>query len=142
MSTLEQSAKGKKDGDIRYLTPLNIDTNKTKKYCRFKKSGIKYIDYKDADFLLKFVNEQGKILPRRLTGTSLKYQRKVSVAVKRARFLALIPYSLSHEVERGFSGEMTSVAQTFSVGSLKSRRPERAAEEVADEAEDSEEIED
>ena len=92
MSTLEQSAKGKKDGDIRYLTPLNIDTNKTKKYCRLKKSGIKYIDYKDADFLLKFVNEQGKILPRRLTGTSLKYQRKVSVAVKRARHLALMPY--------------------------------------------------
>ena len=92
MSTLEQSAKGKKDGDIRYLTPLNIDTNKTKKYCRFKKSGINYIDYKDAYFLLKFVNEQGKILPRRLTGTSLKYQRKVSVAVKRARHLALMPY--------------------------------------------------
>ena len=83
---------GKKEGDIRYLTPLNIDTNKLKKYCRFKKSGIKYIDYKDADFLLKFVNEQGKILPRRLTGTSLKYQRKVSVAVKRARHLALMPY--------------------------------------------------
>lgn len=92
MSTIEQSAKGKKDGDIRYLTPLNIDTNKIKKYCRFQKSGIKYIDYKDADFLLKFVNEQGKILPRRLTGTSLKYQRKVSVAVKRARHLALMPY--------------------------------------------------
>ena len=47
---------------------------------------------KFADFLLKFVNEQGKILPRRLTGTSLKYQRKVSVAVKRARHLALMPY--------------------------------------------------
>jgi small subunit ribosomal protein S18 len=65
---------------------------KKKKYCRFKKSGIKYIDYKDADFLLKFVNEQGKILPRRLTGTSLKFQRKVSQAVKRARHIALMPY--------------------------------------------------
>ena len=63
-----------------------------KKYCRFQRSGIKYIDYKDPDFLLKFVNEQGKILPRRLTGTSLKYQRKVSVAIKRARHLALMPY--------------------------------------------------
>ena len=93
MSTLEQSAKGKKDGDIRYLTPLNIDTNKTKKYCRFKKSGIKYIDYKDADFLLKFVNEQGKILPRRITGTSAKYQRKVAKAIKRARHLALLPFT-------------------------------------------------
>ena len=77
--------------DIRYLTPINIEVKKDK-YCRFKKSGIKYIDYKDPNFLLKFVNEQGKLLPRRLTGTSLKYQRKVSVAVKRARHLALMPY--------------------------------------------------
>ena len=90
--SIEQQAKGKKGGEIRYLTPLNIDTNKTKKYCRFKKSGIKYIDYKDPDFLLKFVNEQGKLLQRRLTGTSLKYQRKVATAVKRARHLALMPY--------------------------------------------------
>jgi small subunit ribosomal protein S18 len=78
-------------GDIKYLTPINVDTKK-KKYCRFKKAGIKYIDYKDADFLLKFVNEQGKILPRRLTGTSTKYQKKVAQAVKRARHLALMPY--------------------------------------------------
>ncbi len=92
MSAIEQQSKGKKVGEVRYLTPLNIDTNKEKKYCRFKKSGIKYIDYKDADYLLKLVNEQGKLLPRRLTGTSLKYQRKVSVAVKRARHLALMPY--------------------------------------------------
>ena len=63
-----------------------------KKYCRFKKHGIKHIDYKDKDFLLKFINEQGKILPRRITGTSLKYQRKNSVAIKRARHLALLPY--------------------------------------------------
>ena len=79
-------------GEIRYLTPLDINTNIKKKYCRFKRLGIKYIDYKDPDYLLKFVNEQGKILPRRLTGTSLKYQRKVSVAIKRARHLALLPY--------------------------------------------------
>mgnify|MGYP000931922294 CR=1 FL=1 len=57
--SIEQQAKGKKEGDIRYLTPLNIDTNKNKKYCRFKKLGIKYIDYKDPDFLLKFINEKG-----------------------------------------------------------------------------------
>ena len=93
MSSIEQSAKGKKDGDIRYLTPLNIETNKQKKYCRFKKAGIKYVDYKDPDFLLKFVNEQGKILPRRLTGTSLKFQKKVAQAVKRARHLAILPYT-------------------------------------------------
>ncbi|BAV94182.1 30S ribosomal protein S18 [Ichthyobacterium seriolicida] len=54
--------------------------------------GIKYIDYKDPDFLMKFLNEQGKILPRRLTGNSLKFQRRVSRAVKRARFLSLLPY--------------------------------------------------
>ena len=77
--------------EIRYLTPPTVEV-KRKKYCRFKKSGIKYIDYKDPSFLLKFVNEQGKLLPRRLTGTSLKYQRKVGQAVKRARHMALMPY--------------------------------------------------
>jgi small subunit ribosomal protein S18 len=92
MATLQQQAKGKKDGEIRYLTPLNIETNTQKKYCRFRKSGIKYIDYKDPDFLMKLVNEQGKLLPRRLTGTSMKDQRKVAQAVKRARHLALMPY--------------------------------------------------
>ncbi|MCV9386216.1 30S ribosomal protein S18 [Reichenbachiella ulvae] len=71
--------------------PMNR-TDRKKKYCRFKKNGIKYIDYKDANFLLKFVNEQGKILPRRLTGTSQKFQRKVTQAVKRARHIALLPY--------------------------------------------------
>jgi len=68
------------------------DVAQKKKYCRFKKNGIKYIDYKDANFLLKFVNEQGKLLPRRLTGTSLKFQRKVTQSIKRARHLALMPY--------------------------------------------------
>lgn len=63
-----------------------------KKYCRFKRSGIKYIDYKDPDFLLRFLNEQGRLLPRRITGTSLKYQRRLAVAVKRARHLALLPF--------------------------------------------------
>ncbi|HLO42949.1 MAG TPA: 30S ribosomal protein S18 [Leadbetterella sp.] len=63
-----------------------------KKYCRFKKLGIKYVDYKDPNFLLKFLNEQGKILPRRLTGNSLKFQRRVSTAIKRARHLAILPY--------------------------------------------------
>jgi small subunit ribosomal protein S18 len=58
----------------------------------FKKVGIKYVDYKDAEFLKRFLNEQGKILPRRLTGTFLKFQRKVAQSVKRARHLALLPY--------------------------------------------------
>jgi small subunit ribosomal protein S18 len=79
------------NSEIRYLTPIAVDTRK-KKYCRFKKSGIKYIDYKDENFLMKFVNEQGKILPRRLTGTSTKYQKKVAQAIKRARHIALMPY--------------------------------------------------
>jgi small subunit ribosomal protein S18 len=78
-------------GEIRYLSPVAVDLKKTK-YCRFKKNKIKYVDYKDPNFLKKFLNEQGKILPRRVTGTSLKYQRKVATAVKRARHLALLPY--------------------------------------------------
>ena len=77
--------------EIRYLTPVSVDVKK-KKYCRFKKSGIKHIDYKDPEFLKKFLNEQGKILPRRITGTSLKFQRRVATAIKRARQIALLPY--------------------------------------------------
>jgi len=77
--------------DIKYLTAHKAQ-QRPKKYCRFKKLGIKYIDYKDADFLKKFLNEQGKLLPRRITGNSLKYQRKVAEAVKRARQMALLPY--------------------------------------------------
>ena len=70
--------------DIRYLTPINIDIKK-EKYCRFKKSGIKFVDYKDPNFLLKLLNEQGKLLPRRITGTSAKYQSRVNKAVKRIK---------------------------------------------------------
>ena len=77
--------------DIKFLSNPKIG-QKRKKYCRFKKYGIKYIDYKDPDFLTQFINEQGKILPRRITGNSLKYQRKVATAVKRARHLAMMPF--------------------------------------------------
>ena len=77
--------------EIRYLNPPTVEVKK-KKYCRFKKAGIKYVDYKDAEFLKKFLNEQGKLLPRRLTGTSQKYQKKVTTAVKRARHLAMLPF--------------------------------------------------
>jgi len=89
MSELET---GSNQSEIRYLQPLKIDTGIRQKYCRFRRYGIKYIDYKDSDFLTQFLNDQGKILPRRLTGTSLKYQRKVSQAIKRARHLAILPY--------------------------------------------------
>ena len=57
--------------EIRYLNPVSVEVEK-KKYGRFKKAGIKYVDYKDGEFLKKFTNEQGKILPRRLTVTSQK----------------------------------------------------------------------
>ncbi len=91
MASIDQASG--KQSDIRYLTQLEIEVKPNKKkYCRFKKYGIKYIDYKDPDFLMKFVNEQGKILPRRITGTSLKYQRRLAKAIKRARHLALMPY--------------------------------------------------
>ena len=77
--------------DVRYLTPINIDITKDK-YCRFKKSGIRFIDYKDPAFLLKLLNEQGKILPRRITCTTAKYQKRVNKAIKRARHIAVLPY--------------------------------------------------
>ena len=76
--------------EIRYLNPPSIEIKK-KKFCRFRKNRIKFVDYKDPEFLKQFLNEQGKILPRRITGTSLKYQRKVAKAVKQARQLALLP---------------------------------------------------
>ncbi len=60
--------------------------------CKFTKAGIEYIDYKDTDLLQRFMNDQGKILPRRVTGTSAKFQRQLSRAIKRARFLGLVPY--------------------------------------------------
>lgn len=69
------------------------DSNTGMKYCRFRKYGIKYVDYKNTPFLTRFLNEQGKILPRRITGNSVKYQKKVAEAVKRARQMALLPYT-------------------------------------------------
>ena len=77
--------------DIKFLSNPNIG-DKRKKYCRFRKYGIKYIDYKDEQFLMQFVNDQGKLLPRRITGNSMKFQRRLAVAVKRARQIALLPY--------------------------------------------------
>ncbi len=59
---------------------------------RFSADGIEYVDYKDVDLLKRFINEQGKILPRRITGVSAKFQRQLTRAVKRARFLSLVPF--------------------------------------------------
>ncbi len=80
-----------RNNDIKYLSTTRVE-KRPKKYCRFKRLGIKYIDYKDPEFLKKFLNEQGKMLPRRITGNSLKYQRKVADAIKKARQMAILPY--------------------------------------------------
>jgi len=68
-----------------------------RKYCRFTVEGISEIDYKDLNTLKSYVMENGKIVPSRITGTSAKYQRQLSTAVKRARFLALLPYTDQHD---------------------------------------------
>ncbi|MCN4144759.1 MAG: 30S ribosomal protein S18 [Thiohalomonas sp.] len=68
-----------------------------RKYCRFTAEGITEIDYKDLATLKNYVMENGKIVPSRITGTSAKYQRHLSTAIKRARYLALLPYTDSHD---------------------------------------------
>ena len=65
---------------------------KAKKICKFTENKVKYIDYKDVKLLQRYVTEQGKIIPKRITGTSSKYQRQLSIAIKRARHMALLPY--------------------------------------------------
>ena len=67
-----------------------------KKFCRFTAEKIKQIDYKDIDLLKDFINENGKIIPARITGTKAHYQRQLSDAIKRARFLALLPFTDLH----------------------------------------------
>jgi len=71
---------------------------KRKKFCRFTVAGVEEVDYKDVDVLKDFIAENGKIIPARLTGTRAIYQRQVATAIKRARFLALLPYSDQHRV--------------------------------------------
>ena len=72
------------------------DMFKRRRYCRFSAEGIKEVDYKDADLMKDFINENGKIIPARITGTKARYQRQLTTAVKRARFLALLPYTDKH----------------------------------------------
>ena len=72
-------------------------TFKRRKFCRFTAEGIKQVDYKSVDLLKDFISEDGKIIPARITGTKAHYQRQLSVAVKRARFLALLPYTDQHK---------------------------------------------
>ncbi|MFT5674856.1 MAG: small subunit ribosomal protein S18 [Paraglaciecola sp.] len=68
-----------------------------RKFCRFSAEGIVEIDFKDIPMLKNYITESGKIVPSRITGTSAKYQRQLSTAIKRARFLALLPYTDSHK---------------------------------------------
>ncbi|MDM7950420.1 30S ribosomal protein S18 [Hydrogenophaga sp.] len=71
---------------------------KRKRYCRFTVANVEEVDYKDVDVLRDFIAENGKIIPARLTGTRAFYQRQVNTAIKRSRFLAMLPYSDQHRV--------------------------------------------
>jgi small subunit ribosomal protein S18 len=68
-----------------------------RKYCRFTAEGIEEIDYKDLEILKAYISETGKIVPSRITGTKARYQRQLAKAIKRARYLALIPYTDGHK---------------------------------------------
>lgn len=71
------------------------------------------IDYKSPDILRRFITDRGKIIPRRISGATQAQQRKLTLAIKRARFLSLLPYSVAHEQEKGFAGEMQNIAQSY-----------------------------
>ena len=72
-------------------------TFKRRKFCRFTAEKIQEVDYKQVDLLKDFISENGKIIPARITGTKARYQRQLATAIKRARYLALLPYSDSHD---------------------------------------------
>ena len=69
-----------------------------RKFCKFTAEGVTEVDYKDLNMLRQYLTETGKIVPSRITGTKSRYQRQLALAVKRARFLALIPYTDNHNV--------------------------------------------
>jgi small subunit ribosomal protein S18 len=87
-----RNAKNGKDGK----KPQNRGLFRRRKFCKFTVEGIKEVDYKDIAILKDFINENGKIIPARITGTKARYQRQLGVAIKRARFLALIHYTDLH----------------------------------------------
>ena len=91
-----RNAKGKGNGKDGKKRERGNNLFKRKKFCRFTAEGVKQIDYKDIDVLKDFVQENGKIMPARITGTKARYQRQLSTAIKRARFLALLPYTDLH----------------------------------------------
>ena len=86
----------KKGKDKRSKFPQQNPLFKRRKFCRFTAAGVEEIDYKDIDTLRDFITETGKIIPARLTGTKAHYQRQLDTAIKRARFLALLPYTDNH----------------------------------------------
>jgi small subunit ribosomal protein S18 len=86
--------RGPKDG--RKKRPAQNALFKRKKFCRFTAEKIEWIDYKDVEILKDFITETGKIIPARLTGTKARYQRQLTEAIKRARFLALLPFTDNH----------------------------------------------
>ncbi len=86
--------RGSKDRKAR--RPAQSALFKRKKFCRFTAEKIEWIDYKDVDLLKDFITDTGKIIPARLTGTKARYQRQLQDAIKRARFLALLPYTDNH----------------------------------------------
>jgi len=78
------------------ISKMSRNVFKRKKYCRFTAEGIQHVDYKTVDILKEFITENGKIIPARITGTKARYQRQLGTAIKRARFLALLPYTDQH----------------------------------------------
>jgi small subunit ribosomal protein S18 len=91
MAFMRRGSKDKKP-----KRPAQSALFKRKRFCRFTAEKIEWIDHKDIDVLKDFINENGKIMPARLTGTKARYQRQLSVAINRARFLALLPYTDNH----------------------------------------------
>ena len=89
-------AFGRKAGDRKGRRPQQNPLFNRKKFCRFTTGGVETIDYKDIETLKDFVSENGKIMPARITGTKAHYQRQLDTAIKRARFLALVPYTDNH----------------------------------------------
>jgi small subunit ribosomal protein S18 len=91
MAFMRRGSKDKKP-----KRPAQSALFKRKRFCRFTAEKIEWVDYKDVETLKDFITETGKIMPARLTGTSARYQRQLSVAINRARFLALMPYTDNH----------------------------------------------
>ncbi len=81
------------------------------------------VDYKNPEILQRFVTDRGKIIPRRISGATQEQQRRISIAIKRARFLGLLSYAINHVTERGFAGDMQQAVQAFSTAFAKTGRP-------------------